>query len=68
MVGCSRVRAASAETAAWHKGFGPVLQSVMCGAIAVHGEVMVVALGTTLRLQRAAGQAGSPTDWVIRVR
>lgn len=58
--------------AAWHKGFGPVVQSAACRAIAVDGDVpchlvmvAVVALGTNLRLERAAGQAGSSTDWVI---
>lgn len=55
--------------------FDPVVQSVACGAITVDGDVpchpvmvAVVALGTTLWLEGAAGQAGSPTDWVIRVR
>lgn len=52
-----------------------MVQSAVCGAIAVDGAVpchlvmvAVVALGTNLRLERAAGQAGSPTAWVIRVR
>lgn len=72
--GWPRLWAASAETAAWHEGFGPVVQSVLCRAISGDGEVpchpvvvvvAVAALGANVWLERAAGQAGSPADWVI---
>lgn len=35
---CSRVRAASAEMAAWHEAFVPRVQSAACRAIAVDGD------------------------------
>lgn len=50
--------------AAWHKGFGLAFHSAAWGAIAVDEDVpchlvmvAVVALGTNLWLERAAGQA-----------